>query len=560
MDINRLCLSCMREKNAQGVPCPFCGFDENKTPNPQGMLPLWSVLQGAYLIGRVLGDGGFGITYCGYDMNLQKKVAIKEYFPYQIATRDANGHKVRCADARYLSFFDAEKERFVDEARILAGLEKQQGVVNVIYFFYENKTAYIVMEYVEGESLLRHMAGSGGRLPVAQAKELLKGVLAALAGVHKKGVVHKDISPDNILITPEGKARLIDFGASFRKGEGGERLKVYKESYSPPEQIEGRDDVGAWSDVYAFAATFYHCITGVKPLSAIHRKHKDTLQAPSMMGISIDALTEAALMNALEPDPKERIRDAADLYYFLYRYGQEQQATPERMKQKIREAAPEMLLRKIAAEKKRDRNVRYILMGGICVLVIGLALILMRTLADVNRRAQTGATGVTTQQEQTQTAASAELRHTTAQAPAYARPSAEELNTLRETLYACLQDYRAANGVQDAAIDGALEQAATDCVAPLLILSLDTTQEWNDAISESAYRALGENRCKDTGWAVLPVHGQEPAEEVFDGLLAMIDAANASIADPIDLVRCRQCGIAIGVHEDGTLFYALLYR
>ena len=135
MDLNRLCLNCMREKTTQGLPCPFCAFDDTKDANPKDALPLWTVLQGTYLAGKKLGDGGFGITYTAFDMNLQKKVAIKEYFPYGIAARMQGGQGVICADNARRSLFESEKERFVKEAQILAGLTEQTGVVGVNYYF-----------------------------------------------------------------------------------------------------------------------------------------------------------------------------------------------------------------------------------------------------------------------------------------------------------------------------------------------------------------------------------------------------------------------------------------
>ena len=552
MDINMLCPSCMREKPVRGKPCPFCGYDEDKESNAAWQLPVWTVLQGAYLVGKALGDGGFGITYAACDMNLQKKVAIKEYFPYRIAGRSKNGKTVQCANPAGKAFFEAEKERFVTEARILAGLDEQNGVVKVNYFFYENGTAYIVMEFIEGRSLLKYAHEKGGALKTEEALALLQPVVAALSGIHAKGVVHKDISLDNIIVTPDGRARLIDFGAAFRRGSNDTQLKVYKESYSPVEQITGRDDVGAWSDIYALCATMYHMITGVKPVSAVERARGVTLKKPSERGVKIDALTEAALMNGLEIEPKDRIRDAADLYYFLYQYGNTAGASAAGLQSKVKKSAPQVLLQQITEEKKRERTRNKILYAGLVALVLMVSFFLVRIFVATRTTGGTPVASVGTSQPDTPV--------TAVSASAKARPTTEELGNIRAALYEEINGMRRREGEEPLVQDGLLEKTAADAVSELVTLDIETSEGWSRQIIASVDGAVRKNNTGECGWLVLPVHDEKDVPEVLDEIIRQIAANNTGVEHALSLSNCRMAGIAIGMHTDGTLFYAVLYR
>lgn len=535
MDINKLCLCCMREKHAQGMPCPFCGFDEAASPNPAGTLPLWTVLNGSYLVGKKLGDGGFGISYTAFDMNLQKKVAIKEYFPYGVAKRTEKGTDVFCADASRREMFDREKERFVREAQILASLTEQRGVVNVNYYFRENASAYIVMEFVEGVSLLRYTEDRGGRLAPQEALSLLKGVIATLAQIHEKGVVHEDISPDNIIITPGGGAKLIDFGAAHMKGAQDDRTLVYKEHFSPPEQMEGSENVGAWTDIYALCATLYFALTGEKPVSAAHRKRGVALPPPSEKGVGTDALTESALLYGMELAPEERIRDAADLYYFFYQYGKEQGASPQRMKAKIKSSMPQVLMEKLAAQKRRERRRNYILFGGLAVLMFGLALLIAN---EVLRR-QDGGTKEPSPVQQVQTTYGTEKTG-----------DAETLAVYRDALYARIAPAR----------EETLERTAAECNRAVTVQNHATEEAWTGALKDAMRDAMRANKTEDAGWVVLPVHGSFDAEAVLREIEAQIAMNNRGVENALTLDNAPSAGIDVGAHADGTIFISLLFR
>ena len=218
MNPERVCYGCFAEKEP-GLPCPHCGFCENDQ-QPYLALPLGTILNGRYLVGKVLGMGGFGITYLGYDLTLEIKVAIKEYMPSALATRHPDHYSVALT-GRVEADYQYGMERFLEEAKILAKLQNTPHIVSVQNYFQENGTAYFVMEYVDGMSLKAYLAKNGEKIPWDQAIAILKPIMEALVQVHALNLLHRDISPDNIYITSKGESRLLDFGAArFALGDG----------------------------------------------------------------------------------------------------------------------------------------------------------------------------------------------------------------------------------------------------------------------------------------------------------------------------------------------------
>ena len=228
---------------------------------------------GKYRIEKVLGDGGFGITYLGYDERLGRKVAIKEFYLKGCCYRRSGSLMVYASDEKK-AVFEKAKAQFIKEGRVLALLGEQAGVVNVYTFAEENNTAYLVMEYVEGQSLDEYVKAGGGKLSVSRTLAIMKPVIHALAGIHKRGVIHRDISLDNIMITADRKVKLIDFGAARQYGDYNED-KVFKGGYTPLEQVSANGQVGPYSDIYSVCATMYTCISGRMVTPARERLRHD---------------------------------------------------------------------------------------------------------------------------------------------------------------------------------------------------------------------------------------------------------------------------------------------
>ncbi|MBO6133309.1 MAG: protein kinase [Lachnospiraceae bacterium] len=314
MDVNKLCPKCMNE--TEGSVCAYCGFDREKGQENAHALKPYSILSGKYLIGNVIGEGGFGITYIGYDLNLEMKIAVKEFYPNGFVTREsALTSMVTGYTTNDPAQYQKWKDSFVREARSLAKFSNLPGIVHVRDFFQENNTAYIVMEYVEGETLKSYLQEREAPLSMQETLSMMDPVILSLSKVHASGIIHRDISPDNIMIQADGEIKLIDFGAAREFEEGNERSMsvLLKPGYAPEEQYRTKGEQGPWTDVYAISATIYRCITGVKPVESMERMRKDELKKPSEMGIRISPEQEAALLKGMAVFSENRIKSMVEL-------------------------------------------------------------------------------------------------------------------------------------------------------------------------------------------------------------------------------------------------------
>ena len=295
--------------------CKFCGWQPG-LGNPSPALAHGVVLDGRYRIGRVLGHGGFGITYLAWDDNLHLQLAIKEYLPRDSATRAPDRMSLAIFSGAAEEQFAYGLDRFLEEARSLARYDQHPGIVTVKNFFRAHGTGYCVMEYVEGITLRRYLEQQpGGRISVADALKLLMPVADALKAVHKEGLLHRDIAPDNIYLTQDGRVKLLDFGAArFAAGEHSKSLSVIlKPGYAPEEQYRTRGKQGPWTDVYGLGATLYRAITGQVPPDSLDRLDQDELVPPSALGVVIQPAQEAHLLKALAVKAERRWQNMEQL-------------------------------------------------------------------------------------------------------------------------------------------------------------------------------------------------------------------------------------------------------
>lgn len=310
--MNMLCGECFAEIEL-GEKCPKCGYENVKSEKEVNSLDVGTILNERYVIGRVLGVGGFGITYKAFDSVLGHMVAIKEYLPNEFSTRVPTQAKVTIYTGDKREQFLAGQKRFVDEARKLAKFQHRDEIVHIFDFFDENNTSYIIMEFLDGKTLQEVLKEKEkNRIEVAEAVEYTVSILDALNEVHTAGILHRDIAPDNVFLTKDGKVKLIDFGAArYATTTHSKSLSVIiKQGYAPIEQYRSKGDQGPWTDVYGVAATLYKMITGITPEDSLERSVKDTLKRPSKLGVSIDKHTENALMNALNVPIEARPQDA----------------------------------------------------------------------------------------------------------------------------------------------------------------------------------------------------------------------------------------------------------
>ena len=275
-----------------------------------------TILDGRYRLDRVLGEGGFGITYAAVNVRLGLKVAVKELFWREHSRRDVSvSPEVVLARGEERDLFARRKDLFLKEARTLRDFSDLGSIVRVLDYFESNGTAYIVMEYVGGETLSAHAARTGGRMNAQEFMRLMLPLIGDLRYVHAAGVIHRDISPDNIMIQPDGTLKLIDFGTArqFSQEETQPSAVIARVSYAPGEQYDRNGRQGPWTDVYSLCATMYHCVTGAPPDSAVQRLFLDELKAPSEMGADIDAACEAVIMKGMSLTASKRFQSMDEL-------------------------------------------------------------------------------------------------------------------------------------------------------------------------------------------------------------------------------------------------------
>ncbi len=281
-------------------------------------------LAGRYRVGGVLGQGGFGVTYRGYDGRLATMVAIKEYYPLGGVVRKSDG-VVSPLVGPGEEIFEYGRGKFLEEARTLARLRHLQKVVSVFDFFEDNNTAYIIMEFLSGITLKQlQLKYKENRIPVTSALPVFINVLSALTDIHKNNILHRDISPDNILIDNAGDIKLLDFGAARQalSCKSQRMTVILKSGYAPLEQYSGVSNHGPWSDLYAAGATFYNCLSGTKPVDSLSRLMEDTLPSLSALGVKGVSQVEQAIMKALAIQPKDRWQTAAEFAEELQRGGE----------------------------------------------------------------------------------------------------------------------------------------------------------------------------------------------------------------------------------------------
>lgn len=312
-----LCSQCFEKITSE--PCPKCGFsEENYTPDPSA-LPCGSVLQGRYAIGGLIGKGGFGITYLAYDTKLDRKIAVKEFFPLGITVRNADSASVSIHSTGETETFKKGAEKFYDEARMVAKFNGNSSIVSVYDFFYENATVYYTMEYLQGQTVKECVSKNGAMNP-EQVKYIAEQVASALAAVHGENVLHRDVSPDNIMICGNGRIKLLDFGAARQVvSERSQNFSVIlKPGFAPLEQYQKKGRQGPWTDIYSLGTTLYYCLTGKIPEDPMSRVESDNAFEEGLS--SIDGSLREIIRKAASLKIEDRYKSAEELLRDL-RYG-----------------------------------------------------------------------------------------------------------------------------------------------------------------------------------------------------------------------------------------------
>ncbi len=306
------CYHCMNQKGSSSV-CPFCHKEYDGSVSVHHLRP-GTVLNHKYLVGCVIGEGGFGITYIGRDTTLDMRVAIKEFYPSGYSERNSKiDSTVTFNSEKKREFFEKGKRRFLNEARNVAKFSSEKGIVDVRDYFEANGTAYIIMEYLDGIDLNQYLLRYG---PIRADKvfELMLPVMRSLEKINAAGIIHRDISPDNIMFLTDGSLKLMDFGSARHFTNNEKEMSVMlKQGYAPEEQYSKNGAQGPWTDVYGMCATIYRCITGEVPEDGLDRIHRDDLKPPSQLGVKISEPLEAVLMYGLAVFKENRCQNMTEL-------------------------------------------------------------------------------------------------------------------------------------------------------------------------------------------------------------------------------------------------------
>lgn len=310
------CPQCMKVYE-EGNICPFCGYDTNTEPKEIYHLRTGTILNGKYIIGIVLGFGGFGVVYKCWDYNLNRVVAVKEYFPTIYINRESATNQVSVFDKKNEAIFEKGKREFLQEARNIAKFNTHPNIVHIYDYFEENGTAYFVMEYLEGLTLrdyIRDAKSNGLVIELESALTVTKYVLEALKETHREGIIHRDIKPGNIYILQNGSVKLFDFGAARFADEEHEKTRtvILTPGYAPPEQYQVKSKQGPYTDIYAVGALLYEMITGIKLEESINRKVEDLVEEPRCYNNNIPMNINNAVMRALAIQPEIRFQTAEE--------------------------------------------------------------------------------------------------------------------------------------------------------------------------------------------------------------------------------------------------------
>ncbi|MBE5934399.1 MAG: PASTA domain-containing protein [Lachnospiraceae bacterium] len=332
------CMGCMEIYQDNLTKCPICGYEEGTMPENTLHIEPGAILNNRYIVGKVLGYGGFGVTYIAWDTLLEQKVAIKEFLPSEYATRMLGRMEITIFSGDKQRQFMEGLVKFVAEAKKIAKFNNVPGIVKIFDCIEENNTAYIIMEYLDGETLAEKLEKEKKMKP-DKAIQLLLPVMEALKKVNAEGIIHRDIAPDNIFITSKGEPKLIDFGAARYATTSVSRSLtiIIKPGYSPEEQYRSMADQGSWTDVYSIGATLYKMITGETPCDSMERRaymeqHGTDMLKPISKFVNIDKNQETAIMNALNVKIQERTMNMGVLMEELTTEGDVQRVQPNNKK------------------------------------------------------------------------------------------------------------------------------------------------------------------------------------------------------------------------------------
>ena len=315
MNYNNFCFRCFYEKPIKEKPCPKCGY-KNTSGTEQNCLAPGTLLKNRYIVGIALGIGGFGITYKCLDTEIGGICAIKEYFPSKFAVR--NKLRIASVEEQNIERYNKIMKSFVEEAELVKTFH-HRNVITIYDSFFENNTAYYVMEYCDGIDLRRYVNNFARKLEYDEGINILYQIMNGLEYIHSRGILHRDIAPDNIYITKNNFIKILDFGSARREMDqlNRELSVIVKVGYAPIEQYGGRGKQGPYTDIYALGATFYHLFTSKIPMESTQRVAEDNLEPFSSLRPDLPYNLKYCIEKAMEITTAKRISNIAEMKAIL---------------------------------------------------------------------------------------------------------------------------------------------------------------------------------------------------------------------------------------------------
>ena len=302
----KLCMGCMNPLPDGTDKCPHCGYQEG-TPYSLTYLQPGTVLKERYLIGKVIEKNTEGATYISYDQTEDKKVLIREFMPEQIAERNESNQYIR-PKTGYERQFKTALSDFVELSRQLLALDKITSMVPVMDRFVDNDTVYVVYRYIRSLTLSAFLQRNGGELTWSQTKKMFLPLLNTLSQLHKKGIIHRGISTETILVDQDNKLWLTGFCIADIRAEGGDAGASLFEGYAAPEQYSLNSWQGNWTDVYGISAVLYRVLTGTRPSDGNSRRISDDLCPPDELNRKIPANISDAIFSGLVVSSEKRVQ------------------------------------------------------------------------------------------------------------------------------------------------------------------------------------------------------------------------------------------------------------
>ena len=382
-NLSTCCFETIDETMQHAAKCPKCGYDFSSESQYANALPIGRELNGKYILGKVLGHGGFGITYLAYDYVIGRKVAIKEFFSSYLSSRnkETGNCTLKVNTSENQGLYSTEKGFFFNEAEKLVALPDIPSIVKIYDVFEENNTAYIVMEYVQGETLKEMLSKRpNGKMPFLEVFNLLKPAMEALNTIHTMGILHMDISPRNIMITKSGLPVLIDFSeaksALIINGHPSHVFDCHPE-YAPY-VVHNQENVGPWSDIYSMAATLYRAVTGKQPPSPLFREiGMEPYISPKDAGADISVKASDAITKALSLNVKKRPKSMSQFMEMM-----SNKPSDSKVKQWIISQL-KVLLDKITSENENDSKGSFSSVFGILGLAIFCVVYCLETIVSI---------------------------------------------------------------------------------------------------------------------------------------------------------------------------------